>query len=60
MFVGEAFDTFPPLQSAKTMGEVTARARVPGGTKKKWFQVTRFPALFSTGMHGTEQCIKKR
>jgi hypothetical protein len=28
-----------------------------GGTKKKWFQVTRFPALLSAGMHGIEHCI---
>jgi hypothetical protein len=28
--------------------------------KKKWFQVTRFPALLSTGMHGMEHCEPKR
>jgi len=28
-------------------------------TKKKRFQVTRFPALLSTGMLGTKQCIEK-
>src|SRR5206468_3317472 len=26
------------------------------GTKRKWSQVTRFTALFTTGMHGTEHC----
>jgi hypothetical protein len=40
----------------KTMGEVTVRQEIP--TKKKWFQVTRFPALLSTGMHGTEHCVE--
>ena len=34
--------------------------QIGGGTKKKWFQVTRFPALLSTGMHGTEHRIEKR
>ena len=29
------------------------------GQKKKWFQVIQFPALLSTGMHGTEQRIKE-
>ena len=39
------------------MGEVTHARKV--GTKKKWFQVIRFPALLSTGMHGTEQCVEE-
>ena len=29
-------------------------------TKRKWFQVTRFTALFTTGMHGTEHCNQER
>ena len=28
--------------------------------KRKWFQVIRFPALLTTGMHGTEHCNRKR
>jgi len=27
-----------------------------GRYQKKWFQVIRFPALLTTGMHGTEHC----
>jgi hypothetical protein len=46
------------FQCGKTMGEVTKKKG--GGTKKEWFQVTRFAALLSTGMHGTEQRVKKR
>ena len=34
----------------------TARA----ATKKKWFQVIRFPALPTTGMHGTELRVQER
>ena len=45
------------FQSGKTMGEVTGIKKP--GTKKKWFQVTRFPALLTTGMHGTEHRIEK-
>jgi hypothetical protein len=32
--------------------------RVPA--KKKWFQVTRFPAWLTTGMHGIEHRRQKR
>jgi hypothetical protein len=28
--------------------------------KRKWFQVIRFPALLTTGMHGTEHCNRER
>jgi len=28
--------------------------------KEKWFQVIRFPALLTTGMHGTEHCNRQR
>ena len=30
------------------------------GQKRKRFQVTRFPALLTTGMHGTEHCVQER
>jgi hypothetical protein len=28
--------------------------------KRKWFQVTRFPACSATGMHGSESCVSER
>ena len=31
-----------------------------GGQKKKWFQVTRFPALLTAGIHGSEHRNWKR
>ena len=32
----------------------------PQATKKKWFQVIRFPASPTTGMHGTELRVQER
>jgi hypothetical protein len=43
--------------TAKKGGGAEGRA---AGTKRKWFQVTRFTALFTTGMHRTEHCNLKR
>ena len=36
------------------------RGRNVGGQKKKWFQVTRFPALLTAGIHGIEHRNWKR
>src|SRR5438132_152924 len=51
---------FHELQRVRTntMGEVTRRVR--RAYKRKWFQVTRFAALLTTGMHGIEHRNQER
>jgi hypothetical protein len=50
-----------PKEAFETSGQFYRRSLARGsevGTKEKWFQVIQFPALLSTGMHGTELRIE--
>ena len=52
-----ASDHLPLIGEFSWEGE---RADANGPLKKKWFQVIQFPALLTTGMHGTEHCNRER
>ena len=58
----EKLDAAPDAEGAGGVGPFAAGRGIcesAGHTKRKWFQVTRFPALLTTGMHGTEHCNRK-